>query len=354
MFSWLDQEALLTNAALTVRAQTRSVIDQAALYHPLLFPRVESRSVKLSDITTLDLRPAADRREWNTAGRQIPLVTPPSRDIEMIPVESYFKIEEREMQSLLEGAIGNEAIFRQIVAPSIPARTDALVMANLRRIEIDAMKAWALGMITVRNPHGSGADKTLDFQFSTDRYITPTAWNATPNDPQAAYSQFLQEAYNAQTFIGTLQGAVMRLATYRAIQATAPLASALGQVNPIAKAEIERRLSEELGSPFRIIVIEDTHEVFNDGGNTRTRMPVWAAERVAFMPAGRTIGSTYYAPVARAFQIAAANPAAQIDVNGMTVVRTVGNAGRELTVECQVNALAVPDEQALYVVDAGI
>jgi hypothetical protein len=353
MFSWLDSELALTNAALTVRAQARSAIDMGKMYHPLLFPRVDARSVKLSDITTLDLRPAADRREWNARGRHIPLVTPPLKDVEMLPIESYFKIEEYEMQRLLEGTIGNEAIFRQIVGPQIPVRTDGLVMANLRRIEIDAMKAWATGSVTVRNPQGSAADKVIDLQFSGDRYVSPTPWTATPVTG-TAWTQFLEESYNAQTFIGSLRGAVMRLSTFRAMQVTAPAASASGQALPLSKAELQNRLSAEFGGPFAIIVVEDTHEVFSDGGSTRVQTKVWPDNIVAFIPASGIIGNTFYAPVARAYQLAAANPAAQIDVNGMTVIKEVGNGGRDLTVECQVNALALPNEQALYVVDAGV
>jgi hypothetical protein len=354
MLNWLDQEALLSSAALTVRAQAINVNDRGLFYHPFLFPRVDARSVKISEITSLDLRMAADRREWNTRGRQIPLVMPGTKEIEMIPVESYFKVEEREMQAILEGANGNEAVFRDIVRPTIGPRTDDLTVANFRRIEIDAMKAWATGTIVVRNPQGSGADKTVSFSFAGSRYVTPTAWNATPNDANAAYTQLLTQAYNAQTLIGPLSGAVMRLSTWRAVQATAPLASALGQVVPLSRREIERRLSEELGAPFQIIVIEDTHEVFTDGGTARTSVAVWESGRVAFMPAGRPIGNTHYAPVVRAFQLASANPSAQIDVRGMTVVREVGNGGRDLTVECQVNALAIPNEQSLYVVNAQI
>ncbi len=353
MYSWLDQEAALTNAALTVRAQTRSAIDLGAFYHPLLFPRVDSRSVKLSDITTLDLRPAADRREWNTRGRHIPLVTPPSRDVELIPIESYFKVEEREMQRLMEGTIGNEDIFRAIVGPEIPKRTDGLVMANLRRIEIDAMTAWATGTVVVRNPQGSGADKTVSLAFANDRYVTPTPWTATPSTG-TAWAQFLEETYNAQVKIGPVKGAVMRLSTLRALQYTAPLATGSGQSYPLSRQEIQNRLSAEFGGPFTLITVEDTHEVFTDGGDARTSVKVWPAGTVAWIPSSGIIGSTFYAPVARAYAMASANPGAQIDVNGMTVVKEVGNGGRDLTVECQVNALALPNEQAIYVVYAAV
>lgn len=352
MFSWLDSEEALSNAALTVRAQTRSPIDQGKFYFPIFFPRVDSRSIKLSEITTLDLRPAADRREWNTRGRTIPLVTPPLKDVEMIPVESNFRIDEYEMQKLLEGANGNETIFRQIVGPSIPTRTDGLVMANLRRLEIDAMKAWATGTITVRNPQGSGADKVVDLQYAADRYTTPTPW--TGGTGGTAWAQLLEETYNAQDKIGSVAGCALRLSTFRAIQQSSPVANGTGQTSPISRGELQRRLQEEFGVPFTFNVVEDTHEVFTDGGSARSSVKVWPAHVLAFIPQGGRIGSTFHAPVARAFQMAAQNPAAQIDVAGQVVVKEISNGGRDLQVECQVNALSLPEEQALYVVDTGI
>ncbi len=351
MFNWINTEQLLTNAALTVRAQARSAIDLGLVNSPAFFPRVDARGVKLSDITTLDARPVADRREWNAPGRQIPLAVPSFRDVEMIPVESYFKLEEQEMQKIMEGALGNEAVFRQIVGPDIPTRVDRLVSANIRRIDLDAFRAWALGVITVRNPQGSGADKTVDFQFSSSRYTTPTAWTGTPTTG-TAWTQFLTETYNAETLMGATRGAVMRRSTFVAIQYTAPLGT--NQAYPLSRAELERRLGEELGHPFTIIVFEDSVDVFDDGGQAYTRTKIWPANRVAWIPDSGIIGSTYYAPTVNGFQMANASPDMAIDVRGMSVVRTVANEGKELSVRCQVNALAVPNEQALYVVNAGI
>lgn len=351
LFNWIEKELLLTNAALTVRAQAVAALDPGIILSPSFFPRVDARSVRLRDITTIIARPVADRREWNTSGRQIGLKDPSFRDVEMLPVESFFKLEEQEMQRLIEGAAGNEAVFRSIVGPDIPTRTDGLVTANMRRIDIDAFRAWATGVITVRNPQGSGADKTVDFQFDSSRYVTPTAWTGTPTTG-TAWTEFMQETYNAQNKIGATRGAIMRLSTYQALQYTAPLRT--GQAYPLSRAELEAILSAEFGGPFSLIVFEDTAEVYDDGGQAYTSTKIWAAETVAWIPASGQVGSTFYAPVVSAYGIAAANPEMEIKVNDMTVVRTIGNEGKDLTVRCQVNALAVPNEQALYVVNAGI
>jgi len=351
LFNWLDKEVNLTDAALTVRAQAVAALDPGAILSPAFFPRVDARSVRLRDITTLIARPVSDRREWNAPGRQIPLKVPSFRDVEMLPVEGYFKMEEQEMQRLIEGAAGNEAVFRSIVGPEIPVRTDGLVVANMRRIDLDAFRAWGTGIVTVRNPQGSGADKVVDFQFDSSRYVTPSAWTATPSTG-TAFSEFMVETYNAQNLIGSLRGAVMRLSTYQAMQNTAPLR--VGQAYPLSRAELEAILSAEFGGPFSLIVFEDTVEVFNDGGQEYTSTKIWPAQTVAWIPASGIIGSTYYAPVVSAYGLAAANPGMEIDVNGMTVVKTISNEGKELGVRCQVNALAVPNEQALYVVNAGV
>lgn len=351
MFNWINSEALLTNAALTVRAQAQAANDLGLINSPIFFPRANADSVKLSAITTLDARPVADRREWNAPGRQIPLRVPAFRDVEMLPVESFFDIKEQELQRLMEGAAGNEAVFRSIVAPRIPERTDALVSANMRRLDVDAFRAWALGTVTVRDPQGATADKVVDFRFSSDRYVTPSAWTGTQGSG-TAWTQFLAETYNAQSLIGAVKGAVMRLSTYQAIQYTAPLRT--GQAYPLSKAELQAALSAEFGGPFTIVVFEDTVEVFNDGGQAYTSTKIWPANRVAWIPASGIIGSTFYAPVVSAYEMAQASPDMKIDVRGMTVVKTIGNEGKSLSVRCQVNALAVPNEQALYVVNAGI
>lgn len=352
LYSWLDQERRITSAALTVRAQAQALNDLGKFYHPIFFPRQDAPDVRLADMIISNFRPVADRREWNAPGRLLPMKGPGFREIEIIPVESYFTIEEYEMTRLLSQAQGNEALFRATVAPGIPARVDRLVEMNLRRLEVDALRAWALGVITVRNPQGSAADKVVDLQFAGARYPAPTPW--TGGAGGTAYAQLFVHMAVAQGLIGAVRGIVLGQTTMDALQTSAPLASATGQVIPLGIGEIERRIREQFGGQFTFNVVEDTVEPFNDGGTDTTPTRLWPANRVAFIPAGTTVGNTFYAPVARAYQMAGANPSAQIDVNGMTVVRDVRNNGKELHVECQVNALAVPDEQRVYVVDAGI
>jgi hypothetical protein len=39
----------------------------------MFFPRRDVDSIDLDDVTTIDYRPASDRREWNQRGRLIPV-----------------------------------------------------------------------------------------------------------------------------------------------------------------------------------------------------------------------------------------------------------------------------------------
>lgn len=349
-FSWIEQRDNLSPIALTIRAQTISPNDTGALLWDAFFPTADADSTVLSDIVTTDWRPTADRREWNTPGRHIPVKTPDLARIEMIPIESYFKIQEQEINKLLTQVRGNQGMFQEAIAVRIPARTDMLAQANYRRIEVDAFTAWALGQVTVKNPQ-IGGTTTVSFGYDAARYLTAgVAWNGAVN----AYDEFLAFMRSAEDLIGPTAGAVMRLATMLEIQKDAP--------NPIpgttgirmTRAQMEDRIAQDLGRPFRFYILEHTVDIFNDGGNDVTRTKVWPAQRVAAVPQGERVGTTHRAPVARAYDLANAAGDDSIDIRGMTVFNDIGGVGRELTVECQGNYFTVPNEQRVAVINAGV
>jgi len=150
---------------------------------------------------------------------------------------------------------------------------------------------------------------------------------------------------------------MLRLSTRNAIVGSAPnLAFPLQPTPPIPAtvADTEQRISDEIGAPFRFYLNERHLDIFATGGPQTTATKLWPAETIAIVPAGETVGYNAFAPVARAFEISRANPEAQIDVNGMTAYTETANNGRQLTVECQVNALPVPIETNIWVIDAGI
>ena len=348
-FSWIAAQDELSPAALTVRAQVLSPNDQGQLFWDIFFPRQNVDSVRIDDISQLDERPAADRREWNARGRFIPVLTPAQRELKIVPIEAYDKIDEQEMQRLLEGTFGNATILQNVIGARIPNRTDRLALATYRRLEIDAMNAWATGTIIQRNPQNASQTFTASFGFSGSRITTAgTAWN----DPSRnAYDDFIAWYLSAIELCGPGEGAMMRMATRNAILADAPDLS--GGVT-MTLTQLEDRIAADIGQPFRFFINEQSVDVFNDGGTATTRTKVWPQHKVAFIPVGRRIGYTAFAPVQRAWELDAAVPGAGIDIRGVTVYHEQSNGGRELTLEAQQNSMPVPNEQLVAVIDAGV
>lgn len=348
-FTWMGAIEELSPAALTVRAQTLSPNDDGRLLWDLFFPRRDVDSVDLRDVSTLDRRPAADRREWNQRGRLIPLLTPAMRHLSMVPIEAYDTIEEYEMQRLRERTLGGSADqIRNLVGVSIPQRADGLVLADYRRLELDVMRAWALGTIVQRDPQ-TGRTFSASYGIDAARYDTAaTPWNDAGTN---AYDDFLAWYEDAIEAAGPGAGAMLRLATLRAIQADAP--ELMGGVK-MTRAQLADRISQDLGQPFQFFVNEQSVDVFNDGGTAVTRTKVWPAKVVAFVPSGNQVGVTAFAPVARAMELSEQVPDAGIDIRGVTVYHDAGNAGRSLTIEAQLNAMPVPDESRVFVIDAGV
>ena len=351
-FTWLAEQENLTPTALTVRAQTIDPSDQGLLLWDAFMPRRDVDQLKIASLSTQDYRPVADRREWNARGRYIPLVTPPRSELEWTPIESYFKIEEKEINDLQLEVRGNAALFQEIIGNRIPARTDGLALANWRRVELDVFSAWAFGNITTMNPQ-DGRTFTASYGFDVARYTTAgTAWD---DGGVNAYDLFLAWVETAIELVGPVRGAMMRLATRNAILADTPnpMAGAVAAL-PTTLTQMEQRIQDALGQPFRIFTNENTVETFDDGGTARTAVKVWPSQRVAIIPASGTVGSTAFAPVVRAFDISSQVPEAGIDVRGITIYHEASNGGRELTVEAQINPMPDPDEQKMYVIDAGV
>lgn len=347
--NYLSMLDTLSPAALTVRVQELPPTDQGKLLWDMFLPRENVDSVTLTDVTTIDYRPSADRREWNGRGRRVPLATPVRRPVNIVPIEANDKIDEAEMQRLSEQAGGNRAALLDLIGASIPARVDRLSDACYRRLEIDAMNAWSVGSITQRNPE-NGFTYAASFGFSASRYTTAgTAWNDAGVN---AYDLFLAWIAAAQDLVGPVEGAMMRQATFNAILADAPnLANSV----KMTRAQLEERITDDLGEAFYIAINENSVDVFDDGGTAYTRTKLWTAQRVAAIPAGKRIGRTAFAPVVRASDLVSqVGKSAGIDVRGATVYYEDSNGGRELAIECQMNAVPIPDESKLYVTNVGV
>jgi len=353
-FSWMADEEELSPAALTVRAQAVPPDDTGQLVWDQFFPRRDVDSVDVEDITVIDDRPTADRREWNARGRLIPLRTPERRRLSIVPIEAYDKIEEKEMQKLAEtaalGGVDPRVVYRNIVGVRIPDRVDRLALADYRRLEVDVFQAWSQGTVTQRDPQNATRTYTMSYNFDAGRYETAaTAWN----DPSVnAYEEFVSWYQDSIDAVGPGAGAVLRRATRDAIVADAP--TGIGGES-LEIPQVEARIRQRLGTDFRFFVLENSVDVFNDGGTARTRTKVWPVGRVAFVPAGIAVGNAIFAPVARATRLVAqVGAAAGIDVRGVTVYYEQGNGGRELIIEAQLNAAPAPNEQLIRVINAGV
>ncbi|MCA1571305.1 MAG: major capsid protein [Chloroflexi bacterium] len=343
--------AIPSRGVLTARAQTVSPNDDGRLLWPEFFPRRDVPSVTVRSYSSRQFRPVGDRREWNQRGRLIPRKLGPLYEIKMVPIETFFSIDEEEMQELIERFAGNAGLIAEQLEVDVPERTDGLVEADYRRIELDCFRAWASGQIVAIDPE-DGTQQTMSYGFDAGRYpIASPTWVAAAS----AYDSFLAAAVAARDSMGSVEGAMMRQATVNAILADAPN-PVYGTVGPIGTtiAQLETLAQDHLGGAFTIFVNERTLEVFNDGGTATTSTKIWPAEQVAFIPAGGTVGYTAFAPVARAYEVSQAEPEARIDVRGVTVYHSTSNGGRHLDVEAQVNAMPIPDENRVYVVDAGV
>lgn len=348
-FSWIAGQQSVTPADLTVRAQVLSPTDNGRLRWDLFFPRRNVDSVNLDDIAQVDFRPVADRREWNARGRQLTILTPDQRKMSMVPIESYFTMEEQEIQALMERTLGNAATFRGIIAASIPDRANTLAMADYRRLELDAMSAWATGTIIQRNPANPTQTYLASFGFANGRITAAgTAWNDVGVNAYNEFMAWLQAGIDA---IGAIDGVQLRTATMNAILADAPL---FANGMRMTRNELEARISQATGQAFEFFPNEDTLDVYSGAGPTTVRTKIWPAQKVALIPAGGAVGSTAFAPVVRAMELAASVPGAGIDIRGVTVYYDSANLGRELTMEGQLNAMPVPTEELVWVIDAGV
>jgi hypothetical protein len=347
-FAWTESIMDVSPAALTVLAQAVSPNDNGRLKWDLFFPRKDVDSVDLADVTTLDYRPPQIVANGTSVVALIPLKVPNTRKVSIVPIEGNYMWGEYELQKLNERALGNGAIIAQIMQSTVPARVEAISMANYRRLEVDAFYAWANGSIVQRNPQNAAETYTASFGFSSGRYQTAgTAWNDSSLN---AYDELMSFMSDAITSVGPCRGIICRRNFVTEVLSDAP---DLAGGAKMTRVQLEQRIQDDLGSDFRFYETEDTVEVFNDGGTASTSTKIWTAHKIAAVPQSTAVGYSAFAPVIRAMDIARSLPQAKIDTNGQTAFYEEHNNGRELSVEVQVNAAPIPDEQKLFVIDVG-
>lgn len=330
---------------LTVTEQARTEENLPELRWDTYFPGRNVNSVKLGEVTIVETREIGDRREWNADGRFIPGKKPKVRELEMVPMETWFQIGEREMQELAESTMGNPELMMQAAKASIPQRTSNIVDAILRGLEYESFQAWANGKIVAMNPQ-TGTTYEASLQIDSSRYLTAgSAWTDSN-----AYDNLIEFLTDAETEIGSFEGVYLRRAEFTKIQKSAPrLTTNEVRMTP---QEISDRISQEFAQDFRFVIDERTVQRFTGAGNTTAATKIWPAGKVAAIPSGSTVGSMLQAPQYRAQMI---DSVAEefIDRNGIFVYPTSINDGKVLKVQAQANWMPFPDEQKIYVIDAG-
>ncbi len=344
-FNWLDQITSLSQLNLTIREVTRTEENPLDLRYRAIFPRVPAPSVKLSEITTVDFRPAGGRREWNAQGREVPEKVGPTRNFEMVPINPTHHIDERMMQ--LFGESGVEEMLRRGVIGSLESWPTRLADATERQLEAEAFEAWYTGLITVMDPK-TGTTVTVSMGF--DQATTyPTAGTAWDDGGQDAYENLLTALQAAQTKMGSVGAIRTRRAVVREVVRDAP--DGPNGLRPTVTT-LQERIREEGFPDVSLVIDERTYDKFTDGGSAHTSTNYVPAGLVAFQPQSGVVGQTHVAPVVRAYDFLSGGNRAL--AQGIVIFRTAKNDGKTLLIEAQQNAIALPEESKTYVVDSGI
>jgi hypothetical protein len=344
-FDFLAQVERLSATNLTIREAARLEQNPNDLRWRAIFPKRPVDSVRLSEFTDVDFRPAGGRREWNAQPREIPEVLGTKRDWEIIPINPKHTIDERRLQHLRErAALPQGGIVRELYDGGIIADVDtwATRLANSADVQIerDAFEAWFFNTITVRDTKSNDA-VTVSMQIAADRYVAAgTTLSAATN----AYRDFLGYARDARAKMGSIGGVRMRQAALTEILIDAPAAN--GDMATLQS--LNQRMAAEGFGNFAFIVDERRYDDFGDGGSAYTNQYYVPENRMAFQPAGGVVGATAFAPVTRAWDFV--DSARVSNVRDFTIFYSAENRGMTLVEEAQANALSLPTEQFVYVV----
>lgn len=334
----------LSEYELTVQEQARTSENDPTLTYPVHFPIEPVGSVKLADIEIIDARVIGDRREWNADGRFIPADIPKARLFEMVPLEAWFAIGEREIQHLGERFNGNAQMIIDAAKARITQRVSSLTDANVWALEWESIRAWTEGKIVVMNPQ-TGLVYEVSMQIDAARYVTDTtAWTSSN-----AFDRLVLYAREARNVIGTIGGIRVREDIALKIAQSAP--RLIVNETRMTLGQVERYLSEELGTQFRIVTDERAVKKFTGSGNNREMTKLFPENKVAFIPTGNVIGRSAAAPIFRAQDLTPISADEEIDVRGQRIFYNSLNSGKAVQVQAQWNVLALPTEQNVFVVN---
>lgn len=345
-FDFLGKVTGLTASELTIREQARLAQNPNEMRWRAIFPRTDARDLDISQLTKVDTRFAAEFREFNADGREIPEVLGPKVQAKLVPMTATHHIDEERLarlrapnprlaQLVEDGVIGDVRTWPTRLSNAVDWGT-----------EYTAFQMWALNQITVKDPK-TGSSTTVSRGVDSSRYITEsTAWN---DGSVNAYDRLLFRIGEAQRLMGSVGAVRMRRATAEAVRADAP--NGPNALRPTI-VNIQDRLSEEGFGAITLIIDERTVNVFDDGGSAYTATNLIPAEKVLFQPADGVVGATYDFPATRAYDYVSGDH--RVNLNDTIVWYTPQNNGKTLLIEAEAIRLPLTDEQRTYVVDAGV
>lgn len=339
-FDFLGRVQALNPANLTIREQVRLAENPNDLRWRAIFPKVNAPSVKISEISTVDVRFAGGRREWNAQGREIPEILGPVINAEMVPINPTHHFDERALQHLRERAGGMAELYNRGIIADVD--TWATRLANYADIQIerDAFEAWFYGQVTVMDPK-TGTTITAPLNISASRYVAAGTTLAAATN---AYTDFMGYLRDARATLGSVGAVRMRQSLLTEILQDAPAVAG----DSMSLRGLQQRMNDEGFGTVAIVVDERTYHSFDDGGSAYSTSYYVPADRIAFQPASGVVGATHFAPVTRAYDYM--DPQAVRSVQDFTIFYSEKNDGKTLLEEAQANAMSIPLEQNVYVV----
>ena len=216
-----------------------------------------------------------------------------------------------------------------------------MILYSLLCSDDHAFEAWFKNQITVMDPK-TGQTTTVSLGISNSRYVAASTTLAAATN---AYTDFLGYLRDANATLNGGVGVVrLRQARLLEILADAPAFSG----DRMSLAGLQARLNDEGFGTITIVADERTYDKPTDGGSAYTTANYVPADRIAFQPKNGRVGSTHFAPVARAYDYMA--PSQVKSVQDFAVFYSPKNDGKTLMVEAQANALTIPEEQNVYVI----
>jgi hypothetical protein len=328
---------------LTIREQARLEENPLDLRWQALFPRRPVNSLKIRDITKVELRLTAEYRAWNANGRELWEAIGPQTEWEILPLTASKHFDEKRM---LELGLPDPSI-RALVDNGLVADVDrwASLLADAvhRKIEATAFQEWYNNSFSMMDAV-TGSVITGPLGFSATRYITEaTAWN---NGAVNAYDRFVYHTGQATRLQGGQPG-VFRTRQIVLEEVVKDAPQGANAMRPTI-TNVQDRLSEQ-GIATLILADERTYDKSTDGGQATTITNYVPAGKGAFQPRDGRIGTTPSVPATRGGKELVTNK--KVNLQDVTVWYSELNRGMTLLEEAENIAVPMPEEPRLYVVD---